>query len=66
MKIDDTKTILEMYAKQKLTDLKSWVEEDAPHLYESWSPDAEKEEVEYSRYYFEQIEKSEWFGRKGK
>ena len=63
MKIDDAEAILLQYSKHKLNSLKGWIKDDAPHLYENWRLDAEVNEEEYARYFFNEYKNSEWFVR---
>ena len=66
MKVSDTEVILENIVLRDLEELKKWLKEDAPELYEKWKPNAEDEKKEYVKKYFSEVLKSEWMIRKGK
>ena len=63
MKIEDAKEILIKYSEVSHNSLRQWIKEDAPNLYEKWKDDAGETNRNYAKFYFGEIEKSEWFVR---
>jgi|TARA_Y100000310_G_C20700829_1_gene829735 hypothetical protein len=66
MKIEDARLLSVAIENKRLENLKQWLKDDAPNLYNSWKNDAEGESEQWINEVFLEVEKSEWFIRKGK